>query len=140
MSRICFVFFGTGALMVLGGMLWGLQMAMSGDHAMAPAHAHLNLIGWASMGVMGAFYGLAGARVPKLLAWANYVLVTAGVLVMIPTLANELAVHGSGGVGLKISPLLVIAGMACFLIAVIIAGLRSRNVSPMTLGSTMPAE
>lgn len=139
MSRICYLYFATAALMALVGMAWGLHMAISGDHAMAPAHAHLNLIGWASLGVMGAFYGLAGARAPKWLAWANYLLVTVGVAVMAPSLAQELSVHGSGGIGLKVAPILIILGTLAFLAAVVIAGLRSRR-SAATLGGAPATE
>ena len=125
--------------MALAGMAWGLSMAISGDHGMAPAHAHLNLIGWASMGVMGAFYGLAGARVPKWLAWANYLLMTIGVAVMIPSLAQELKVHGSGGIGLQVSPIMVMLGMLAFLAAVVIAGMGSRR-SAVPLGDAASTE
>ena len=35
--------------LVLAGMVWGLQMAISQDHSAFPAHAHLNLLGWVSL-------------------------------------------------------------------------------------------
>ncbi|WP_348628703.1 OpgC domain-containing protein [Methylovirgula sp. 4M-Z18] len=44
--------------MVLGGMLWGIQMGISGDHSTFPAHAHLNLLGWVSLFLFGIYYHL----------------------------------------------------------------------------------
>jgi hypothetical protein len=38
------------------GMLIGIMMAASGDHSVYPAHAHLNLIGWVSLFLIGIFY------------------------------------------------------------------------------------
>src|SRR3954453_18502599 len=40
------------------GMSAGIVMAVSNNHAPMPAHAHLNLLGWVSMFLMGAFYRL----------------------------------------------------------------------------------
>jgi hypothetical protein len=39
-------------------MLWGLDMAISENHAAMPAHAHLNLLGWVSLFLFGIFYRL----------------------------------------------------------------------------------
>ena len=36
----------------------GIAMAASGDHSVFPAHAHLNLLGWVSLFLMGVFYRL----------------------------------------------------------------------------------
>jgi hypothetical protein len=45
-------------LMVLAGMLWGLQMAITDDHSAFPAHAHLNLLGFVALFLFGIFYRL----------------------------------------------------------------------------------
>lgn len=50
--------FKAAVLFVLVGMVWGIQMAMSGDHSAFPAHAHLNLLGWVSLFLFGIFYHL----------------------------------------------------------------------------------
>jgi hypothetical protein len=39
-------------------MLWGLYMGVSEDHSAMPAHAHLNLLGWVSLFLFGAYYRL----------------------------------------------------------------------------------
>jgi len=37
-------------------MIIGIAMAASGDHSVYPAHAHLNLLGWVSLFLIGIFY------------------------------------------------------------------------------------
>ena len=50
--------FRAAVLLVIVGMGWGIVMAASQDHATAPAHAHLNLLGWVSLFLFGIFYRL----------------------------------------------------------------------------------
>ena len=45
-------------LLVLAGMIWGLQMAITDDHSAFPAHAHLNLLGFVALFFFGIFYRL----------------------------------------------------------------------------------
>jgi hypothetical protein len=40
------------------GIAAGIAMAASGNHAPMPAHAHLNLLGWVSLFLIGLFYRL----------------------------------------------------------------------------------
>ena len=54
-SRLCFL---AAVLAAIAGMLWGLDMAISENHAAMPAHAHLNLLGWVSLFLFGIFYRL----------------------------------------------------------------------------------
>lgn len=44
------------ALYLLVGVLFGLHMGKSHDFSLAPVHAHINLLGWATMGVMGLLH------------------------------------------------------------------------------------
>jgi hypothetical protein len=48
-------------LLLLAGMLWGLQMAIRDDHSAFPAHAHLNLLGFVTLFLFGIFYRLNAA-------------------------------------------------------------------------------
>jgi hypothetical protein len=99
-------------------MIWGIQMGMAGDLTLAPAHAHLNLVGWTSLALMGGFYALAGDRAPRQLGWINYGLSAAAVPVMIPSLALLLSTTNKPNAGVIIGSLLALAGMASFLISV----------------------
>lgn len=40
------------------GIAAGVAMAASHNHAMRPAHAHINLVGWVSLFLIGIFYRL----------------------------------------------------------------------------------
>ena len=119
MSRLSLAFFTTAAIFVLAGMVWGIQMGMSGNMVEAPAHAHLNLVGWATLGLMGAFYGYAGDRAPKLLGWANYACSALAVVVMVPSLALLLATNNQPNIGVIAGSLLALIGMALFFASII---------------------
>jgi hypothetical protein len=116
MSRLSLAFFTTGALCVLGGMVWGVVMAASNDHTMMPAHAHLNLMGWATLALMGAFYALSGRS--DRLGWANYWLSTLSVVVSIPALAMLLGGNAAAEKVAIAGSLLAILGMLAFLASV----------------------
>ena len=91
MPRVSAAFFPVGALCVGIGMLWGMRMGSSQDFTLAPAHAHLNLLGWVTMGLYGTFYALTKDTMSLRLAWTNFVFATVGILVMVPCLAMLLA-------------------------------------------------
>lgn len=121
MRKVALAFFTVAPIYGLFGMAWGVHMGMSGDHGMMPAHAHLNLLGLVLMGVMGAFYALAGERVSGKLAWANFILSNLGVLFMIPTLVLILGGNETPPVlaAITVGELGAILGLACFLVAVL---------------------
>jgi peptidoglycan/LPS O-acetylase OafA/YrhL len=54
-SSLCF---RAAVLFGIAGMAWGIDMAVRGDHTQFPAHAHLNLLGWVSLFLIGVFYRL----------------------------------------------------------------------------------
>jgi len=119
MPRLSLAFFSAGAVYGLSGMIWGAVMAAKQDFTLAPAHAHLNLLGWMALSVMGAFYALAGSRAPLRLGWINFALSNIGVLVTIPALARMLA--GDKGVTpfVQAGTGLVILGMVTFVVAIL---------------------
>ena len=41
--------FQAGVVLLVIGVIWGIQMGISKDHAAMPAHAHLNLLGFVSL-------------------------------------------------------------------------------------------
>ena len=62
-------------LLVLAGMIWGLQMAITDDHSAYPAHAHLNLLGFVALFLFSFFYRLNPTveanrlAIPQVLIW-----------------------------------------------------------------------
>jgi predicted permease len=51
-------FFRLAVLYLIAGVALGIGMAASGEHGMAPVHAHLNLLGWVTLALFGGFYRL----------------------------------------------------------------------------------
>ena len=43
-------------IFAIAGMAIGIHMAASHQHGIAPAHAHINLVGWVSLFLIGLFY------------------------------------------------------------------------------------
>ena len=79
-SNLCF---RAAMLLVLVGMVWGLQMAITDDHSAFPAHAHLNLLGFVALFFFGVFYRLNPTveanrlAIPQVLIWIVSTVVTA---------------------------------------------------------------
>jgi hypothetical protein len=140
MPRISFFFFTTGALFVLAGVSLGIWMGVNENFTLAPVHAHINLIGWASMGLIGAFYAVAGDAAPRKLGWAVYGLQTLGLLIMIPMLAKLLLGDKSVVPFLGASEMMVALALALFFVSVLITWSRSKNAGPAGLTAAMPAE
>jgi cbb3-type cytochrome oxidase subunit 1 len=86
MPRVSAAFFALGALLVLGGMSLGEYMAAHTNFTLAPLHAHINLLGWVTLALMGTFYALTKETYSPKLAWANFILSATGMLAMIPFL------------------------------------------------------
>ncbi len=117
MRGVAFYFFAFAVLCVTIGMLWGIQMAASGEHALAPAHAHLNLVGWASMGLFGLYYRLTPDAAATGLAKIHLVVAVTGVIVMIPGIA--LALSERGEMLAVVGSLLTLASMLIFALTVL---------------------
>lgn len=117
MRKLPLAFFTAGALFVLGGMVWGAIMGAKEDFTLAPAHAHLNLVGWATMALMGTFYALSGKG--GRLGWINFGLSASAVVVMIPSLVLFLNGDKAAHNAVAFASVLAILGMATFLFNVL---------------------
>lgn len=110
----------------------GIVMGASGDHSMMPVHAHLNLLGWASM----ALFGLVGMAWPSTvqgpLAGVQFWLHNLGVPVMLGALAWRL--KGHAGVEPVIGAASVVIGVSVVLFAWLVltrtGGLRASSNQP----------
>ena len=120
MRGVSFWFLLTAAIAVTVGMVWGIHMSATTDHSLAPAHAHLNLIGGVLMAIAGLYYHSVPEAAKTRLALYHFVVATVGILLIVPGIAlaisevtEALAIVGS---------LIVVLGMLMFLTVV----LRSR--------------
>jgi hypothetical protein len=87
MPRVSAAFFAAGIVCVIGGMFLGMQMGATHNMTLSQAHAHLNLVGWATLALYGTFYALTAPHHSPRLAWANFAVSALGVAIMIPALA-----------------------------------------------------
>lgn len=120
----------------IAGMLIGIAMAASGNHSVFPAHAHLNLLGWVSLFLIGIFYRLHPTVDASRLALAQVgvwvcgtVILTCGVAAIYlgrPDL-EFIAIVGS---------LIVLADMVVFAYFVF----RSERFAASAFGAAVPAE
>jgi hypothetical protein len=53
MPRLPLLFLATAAFCLVCGVGMGIAMGMAHDFHLAPVHAHLNLLGWTSLALMG---------------------------------------------------------------------------------------
>lgn len=92
----------TASIYALAAMALGIYMAASHDHALSPAHGHLNLVGWVSVALYGLYYNAIPSAAATRLAKAQVAAATTGVLLLAPGIAlailditEALAVIGS---------------------------------------------
>ena len=116
MPRVSKAFFLIAALCGLAGMAWGTHMGVSGDHSLSPAHAHLNLLGWVTLSIMGGFYALS----PRTgwLPWANLGLSGTGAVLMGALLPQVLTGKLPGQV-MMASEIPAVLGMLLFIVAIV---------------------
>jgi hypothetical protein len=139
MPRVALWFFAVAPVYVLIGMSLGIYMGASEDHSLYPAHAHLNLIGWATMALYGTFYALARDASRKL-AWTTFWLNNAGIVLMFPSLAlvlkfGELPIYL---VPLVVSEFFVLGAMLCFTASVWGVLLRGKQAEPRIASGFSP--
>ena len=126
MPRVSAAFFAIGVLCLVTGMVWGMIMGNSENFILAPAHAHLNLLGWVTMAIYGTFYALTRETLSPRLAWTNLVLAVLGVLVMIPSLAMYLTGAVQYGPGIAVGSVLSFLALLVFGVSVARALMRAR--------------
>lgn len=128
MPRISYAFFSLAALCGALGTLWGEHMGRTGDHSSFTAHAHLNLVGWVSMAVMGGFYALAAGKYPRWLAWCNFGLQAIGAACLTIGMFYIMAMGDRSYVPAVIAgSAATILSMVAFLAAVLLCWLRDER-------------
>ena len=122
-SDVCFV---VAALAALGGMSLGIFMGIAQDFTLAPAHAHLNLLGWVTMALYGLYHRVTG-RTGGAAGWLQVATGALGAAFMAGGLGVYLANgHDESVVPLVITgSLLAVLGMLLFLGLVIADLLRA---------------
>ncbi|WP_137701308.1 hypothetical protein [Marimonas lutisalis] len=123
MKGVALYFFATGTVAVTLGMVWGIQMSATHDHTLSGAHAHLNLVGWATMALMGLYYHVTPAAAEKALAKVHYLVALAGLVIMIPGIVQ--AIRQTGETLAKVGSILTLLSMVIFLVTVMMNARRT---------------
>ena len=125
-SDFCFV---AAALAALGGMGLGIVMGISQDFTLAPAHAHLNLLGWVTMAIYGLYHRGAG-RTGGFAGWTQVGSGALGAGLMAGGLGDYLSSGSDRAMPLVVAgSLLALTGMVLFLGLVLADTLRRRAAS-----------
>ena len=129
--------FRLAVLFVIAGMAMGIGMAMTQDHALMPAHAHLNLLGWVSLFLFGIYYERRPALDTSRLAMIQVGLWSLGTVVLtVAVAAIHLGYHAADPIA-AIASLIVLAAMIQFAYFVF---RPERNVAPGPAAHLSPAE
>lgn len=119
-----FLFFCAAAVCATGGMIWGIQMATSGDHRLASAHAHLNLVGWVTLALIGVYYRVTPVANETRLAKVHAGLALPGVGIMVSGIT--IVIQGGTPAIAACGALLSLASMMIFLGTILKYGFGSR--------------
>lgn len=83
MNRIPLLFLTAAAACLVCGVALGIGMGIAHDFQLAPVHAHTNLVGWASLALMGLTFRAYPQLAEGRLAVAQFV-ISAGSAVSFP--------------------------------------------------------
>lgn len=126
MPRVSAAFYAIAVCYLAAGMTAGIIMGAKQDFTLAPAHAHLNLLGWVTTALYGTFYALTRETLLPKLAWANFIVSALGTILMVSTLALTLAgkpgLEGLIGLG----GMIAFAGLLIFAVSVMRELVRKR--------------
>jgi uncharacterized membrane protein len=106
--------FPAAVLFAIAGMAWGMIMGISQDHSAMPAHAHLNLLGWVSLFLMGLYYRVHPRLDSDRIAVAQVGLWIAGGIIHPAGMAFALSGHGFGGPMIGVGSVLLVVSMLLF--------------------------
>ena len=99
-------------VLLLCGLIFGIWMGMREDFSLAPAHAHLNLIGFVLMFLVGLYYRIVPEAGKGPLAKIQAGLHLIGAIVL--PIGVVMALLGGSGVPVILGSLIVLAAMALF--------------------------
>ena len=105
-------------VVLLAGMLAGIDMGIRQDFVLAPAHAHLNLVGGVLLFLFGLYYRLIPAAGASMLAKVQGWLHIVGGILFPAGVALVLLKGPSFGAAPIVGSLIVVAAMALFAVIV----------------------
>lgn len=118
-------FLRLGVLSALVGMSLGVWMGANQDFVLRPVHAHINLIGFASMMLFGLFYRSFPAAAQGWLPKVHFVLSVLGFLLLMPSLSLMLLGKPVFMPAMIASEIMLVTSMLVFVIIVFMATMKT---------------
>ena len=106
--------FRLAVLFVIAGMAMGIGMAATQNHAIMPAHAHLNLLGWVSLFLFGIYYERRPALDASRFAMLQVGVWSVGTVVLVAAVAAIHLGYSAAEPVAGISSFVVLAAMLMF--------------------------
>ena len=110
------IWWRVAAVYFIIGVGLGIAMGISGNHALFGVHAHINLLGWASLALIGLIYQQLPALGRGRLATVHFWMHNIGLPVMMLGLTGKLLGHEQFAPALGVGALIV--GIAILLFGV----------------------
>jgi cbb3-type cytochrome oxidase subunit 1 len=111
-------FFKVAVIYLVVGVSFGIWMGITQKFQFAPVHAHINLLGWGSLGIMGAIYYLfPNAAKTRLASW-HFWLYNIGTAAFVISLASLIGGSEPMRMALIVSSNVVIFSVVLFAINV----------------------
>jgi hypothetical protein len=117
MNRLDLKFLLLAAIMLTAGVTLGVVMGIRHDFALAPVHAHINLVGWASLALFGIVYKLYPEMARSRIAGLHFIL-AAPAAIMFPVGIALSMLYDQPLVAI-IAAMLWLAGTLLFLVQIV---------------------
>jgi hypothetical protein len=137
MRRVDLSFLLLGSLMLIVGVVLGVVMGATHDFQLSPVHAHVNLVGWASLALFGLTYRAYPAMGQSRLAKVHLAL-AAPSAILFPVGIYLAALYDQPGLAIGAS-LFWLAGCAVF-VAQLIGLFRGESADSDVAATAVPAE
>ena len=117
-------FLRLGVLSALVGMTLGVWMGANQDFVLRPVHAHINLLGFASMMLFGLFYRAFPAAARGWLPLVHFGLSVLGFLILMPSLTLMLLQKPLFLPAMIASEIMLVLSMLLFVVIVFMATMK----------------
>jgi hypothetical protein len=121
------------AVMLTAGVGLGIRMGIAHDFLLAPVHAHINLVGWASLALFGIVYRLYPDMAGSRLAGLHFILAAPAAL-MFP-IGIALSILAERPLLAIVASLLWFAGVLLFLVNLVRQAFRASPLSAPVLAA-----
>jgi hypothetical protein len=132
--NIAYLCLRTAVILGLVGFSMGFGMGVTQDFSLAPAHAHMNLLGWVSFFLYGGFYLLVPQAAAGWLPRVHYGLASVGTVVMVAGIAGIMLGHGATFEPLAIGGSVLVYASFILFVAIVFRAtpLATRKEKPST--------